>query len=438
MKLLKTTDAAFAAEFQRIMNRGGATDETLLETVGRIVSDVQKRGDEALFEYTKKFDGYELTPSTIALTEVDMERAMALVAQEDLEMLKLAAQRIERFHLNQLQADWMDESEDGICIGQRIVPLESVGLYVPGGLAAYPSTVLMSAIPARIAGVESIVIVSPLRGETIHPLVAAAAHVSGVSRIFKIGGAQAVAALAYGTASIPRVDKIVGPGNAYVAAAKKLIFGQADIDMIAGPSEILVISDGKTPASFIAADLLAQAEHDAMASAILLTPDEAFAGRVLEEVRRQTVLLRRRSIAAASIENYGAAIVTEDLNEAVALANRFAPEHLELAVENPQSLLPAIRNAGAVFLGSYTPETLGDYLAGPNHVLPTSGTARFSSALGVYDFVKRISVLSFSEAAFRKYGPPARRFAELEGLEGHGNAVQVRISCKKDLTKDAC
>jgi histidinol dehydrogenase len=321
----------------------------------------------------------------------------------------------------------MDESEGGVRLGQRLVPLERIGIYVPGGLAAYPSTVLMAAIPARIAGVGDIVIVSPLRDRTVHPLVAAAAHLSGVSRVFKIGGAQAIAALAYGTASIPRVDKIVGPGNAYVAAAKKLVYGQVAIDMIAGPSEILVIADGKTPASFIAADLLAQAEHDEMASAVLLTPDEAYARAVSAEVSRQVETLKRKAIAVRSLDRYGVAIVTKDMNEAVTLANRFAPEHLELAVSDPDELLPLIRHAGAIFMGSYTPETLGDYLAGPNHILPTSGTARFSSALGVYDFVKRISVLSFSPASFRQYGPDAARFADLEGLEGHGNAIRVRL-----------
>lgn len=427
MKIIKTSDADFDAVFQGIMNRGGVTDEALWQSAGRIVHDVEIRGDEALFEYTSQYDGYTLTSQTVAVTPEEILSAMSRVAEEDLSMLKLAAERIEKFHRHQIQGDWMDESEDGIRIGQRLVPLERIGIYVPGGLAAYPSTVLMAAIPARIAGVEEIIIVSPLRNGEVHPLVAAAAHLSGVSRIFKIGGAQAIAALAYGTASIPRVDKIVGPGNAYVAAAKKLVFGQVDIDMIAGPSEILVISDGKTPASFIAADLLAQAEHDEMASAILLTPDESFAGAVSTEVRRQVETLRRKAIAVRSLERYGAAIVTKDMDEAVILANRFAPEHLELAVEVPFDLLPAIRHAGAVFLGSYTPETLGDYLAGPNHILPTSGTARFSSALGVYDFVKRISVLSFSEASFRKYGTQARRFADLEGLEGHGNAIRVRL-----------
>ena len=428
MRIIETADADFEKTFQGIMRRGGATDESLLRTVAGIVRDVETRGDEALFGYTKKFDGYDLTPQTVALTQDEMESAVARVGEEDFRMLKLAAGRIEAFHRHQIQGSWMDETEDGVTLGQRVVPLRRVGLYVPGGLAAYPSTVLMAAIPARIAGVEEIIIVSPLRGGGVHPLVAAAASISGVSRIFKIGGAQAIAALAYGTASIPMVDKIVGPGNAYVAAAKKLVYGKVAIDMIAGPSEILIVADGKTPASFIAADLLAQAEHDEMASAVLLTPNAAFAREVTDEVMRQVETLKRKAIALRALERYGVAIVTKNMDEALSLANRFAPEHLELATENPERLLPAVRHAGAVFLGSHTPETLGDYLAGPNHILPTAGTARFSSALGVYDFVKRISVLSFSASAFRKYGPPAARFADLEGLEGHGNAIRVRMN----------
>ena len=427
MKMIRTSDSGFEGLFHGIMNRGGASDEVLWQSVGRIVADVAARGDEALFEYTRTFDGYDLTAQTVAVTETEMADAVSRVDERDLRMIRLAAERIERFHRHQIQEDWMDESEGGVRLGQRLVPLERIGIYVPGGLAAYPSTVLMAAIPARIAGVEEIVIVSPLRDGTVHPLVAAAAHFSGVSRVFKIGGAQAIAALAYGTASIPRVDKIVGPGNAYVAAAKKLVYGQVAIDMIAGPSEILVIADGKTPASFIAADLLAQAEHDEMASAVLLTPDEAYARAVSTEVSRQVETLKRKAIAVRSLDRYGMAIVTKDMNEAVTLANRFAPEHLELAVSDPDELLPLIRHAGAIFMGSYTPETLGDYLAGPNHILPTSGTARFSSALGVYDFVKRISVLSFSAVSFRQYGPDAARFADLEGLEGHGNAIRVRL-----------
>lgn len=427
MKIIRTWDDDFEIIFQNIMKRGGVADERLWRSVEAIVQEVKTRGDEALFDYTARFDDYALTPETIAVSTEEWLAAVSQVSEEERRLLKLAAERIEAFHRHQLQKDWMDNSESGASFGQRMVPLRRIGIYVPGGLAAYPSTVLMAAIPARVAGVEDIIIVSPLRDGKVHPLVAAAAQLCGVSRIYKVGGAQAIAALAYGTTSIPAVDKIVGPGNAYVAAAKKLVYGQVAIDMIAGPSEVLVVSDGKTPASFIAADLLAQAEHDEMASAILLTPDAAFARAVSDEVLRQVEPLKRKAIATRSLDRYGAAIITRDIDEAIVLANRFAPEHLELAVENPEGLLPSIRNAGAVFLGSYTPETLGDYLAGPNHILPTAGTARFSSALGVYDFVKRISVLSFSAAVFEKYGPAAGRFADLEGLEGHGNAIRVRM-----------
>lgn len=427
MKIIRTWDADFDQAFSGIMNRGGVADEAIWRAVDEIVRTVREKGDQALFDYTARFDGYVLTPESIAVTKEEWQAAISRVEEKDYNLLNLAAERIEAFHRQQIQQDWRDNSEGGVSLGQRIVPLHRIGIYVPGGLAAYPSTVLMAAIPARVAGVDEVIIVSPLRDGQVHPLVAAAARLSGVSQIYKIGGAQAVAALAYGTASVPQVDKIVGPGNAYVAAAKKLVYGQAAIDMIAGPSEVLVIADGITPASFIAADLLAQAEHDELASAILLTPDAGYAQSVADEVCRQVEKLKRKSIAVRSLERYGAAIVTKNMDEAVTLANRFAPEHLELAVRDPEDMLSSIRNAGAVFMGSYTPETLGDYLAGPNHILPTSGTARFSSALGVYDFVKRISVLSFSPEAFAKYGPDAERFADLEGLEGHGNAVRMRI-----------
>jgi histidinol dehydrogenase len=322
---------------------------------------------------------------------------------------------------------WFTHDEEGVELGQLVMPLERVGIYAPGGLACYPSTVLMTAIPARIAGVSEIILATPCRGGELSPLIAAAAEIAGVTRIFKIGGAQAIAALAYGTATIPRVDKIVGPGNRYVAAAKKMVFGQVAIDMIAGPSEVLVIADKNGDAACVAADLLAQAEHDEMAGAVLMTPDEAFACAVAEEVKRQLETMKRKEIAVRSLENYGAAIVTRDIDEAISLANRFAPEHLELMVENPRACLPFLRNAGAVFLGTNTPEALGDYMAGPNHVLPTGGTARFASPLGVYDFIKRTSVLGFSRSALGRYGEATARFADLEGLYGHGRSVRQRL-----------
>ncbi|SEL95750.1 histidinol dehydrogenase [Syntrophus gentianae] len=430
MKIAKTMDSDFEALFRRITGRGRVFDEDLWRVVKEIVDDVARRGDAALFECTERLDGYVLTAETVAVSENELEKAAARVEASDLAILRQAAQRIESFHRHQIAESWTVSEKPGATLGQRILPLERVGIYAPGGLASYPSTVLMAAIPAKIAGVQEILLVNPSKGGQVQPLIAAAAKLCGIDRIFKIGGAQAVAALAYGTETIPRVDKIVGPGNAYVAAAKKMVFGQVSIDMIAGPSEILIIADGSAQPDLIAADLLSQAEHDEMASAILLTPDEALARAVSAEVERQLKRLPRRVIAERSLEAFGAILVTEDLEQAVAVANRFAPEHLELMVADPWTLLEGIRHAGAVFLGHYTPEALGDYIAGPNHVLPTGGTARFSSALGVYDFVKRISVLSFSREALEEVGPQAARFAHLEGLDAHGNSISLRLTGK--------
>jgi histidinol dehydrogenase len=431
MNIIRTDHPEFEGYFQKTRERGRAFDPELWETVRRIVDDVAVRGDEALFDYTARWDGPGVTAATVEASPEEKKEAAARVAPEDLAILRLAALRIERFHERQRQEGWSVMEEEGVELGQRILPLSRVGIYAPGGLASYPSTVLMTAIPARIAGVGEIILATPCKDGRLQPLIAAAAERGGVHRIFKIGGAQAIAALAFGTASIPQVDKIVGPGNAYVATAKKLVFGRVAIDMIAGPSEVLIIADGSGEPAFTAADLLAQAEHDGMASAVLLTPDEAFARAVAAEVNRQLPELQRRDIASRSLAAYGAAVVTRDLREAVALANRCAPEHLELMVQNPRELLPEIRNAGAVFLGKYTPEALGDYLAGTNHVLPTGGTARFASPLGVYDFVKRTSILSFSREALERYGRPTARFAELEGLDGHEKSVLVRLGIKR-------
>jgi histidinol dehydrogenase len=427
MKVIRTDNEGFEGYFRKIRERGRIFDPELWAAVGRIVEEVGQRGDEALFEYTARWDGHAVTAATVEASADERTVAVAQVLPEDLEVLRLAAGRIERFHEHQRREGWSVADGEGVELGQRILPLERVGIYAPGGLACYPSTVLMTAIPARIAGVGEIILVTPSRDGRLHPLIAAAAELSGVKRIFKIGGAQAIAALAFGTATIPRVDKIVGPGNAYVAAAKKMVFGQVAIDMIAGPSEVLIIADGTGDAAFAAADLLAQAEHDEMASAILVTPDEDYARAVAAEVARQLAELPRRAIASRSLDDFGAAVVTRNLAEAVALANRFAPEHLELLVQNPRELLAGIRNAGAIFLGMHTPEALGDYMAGPNHVLPTGGTARFSSPLGVYDFVKRTSLLSFSPEALRRYGRSTIHFAEMEGLGGHGNSVRKRL-----------
>lgn len=430
MKVIRTDDAIFEDVFHRIIVRGNVFDESVWTVVKGIVEDVAIRQDQALFEYTEKFDGCTLNAETVAVSVEETEHALEQVRKEEMAVLQAAADRIETFHRKQELRDWFFSDEEGIKLGQRILPLERVGIYAPGGLAIYPSTVIMAAVPANIAGVKDIILVTPSREAQINPLVIAAAKLSGVTRIFKVGGAQAIAALAYGTKSIPKVDKIVGPGNAYVTAAKKMVYGQVAIDMIAGPSEIVIIADRTAAPSYVAADLLAQAEHDEMASAVLLTPDEGFAEEVLSEVNAQMQTLKRKSIVERSLKTFGAIILTRDMDEAVQIANRFAPEHLELMVENSWEMLDKIRHAGAVFLGHNTPEVLGDYIAGPNHILPTGGTARFSSPLGVYDFVKRTSVLNFSDEALRRYGFQAAQFAEMEGLDAHGKSVAMRLGRK--------
>ena len=426
MKIIRSDATEFRDFFQTLRARGGAFTPDLLANVAQIVHDVSLRGDEALFHYTKKFDGCDLTAATVEATPTERKEAAAQVTSEDREVIELAAERIEKYHRHQTASGYTMRDEAGVELGQRILPLYRAGIYAPGGKAFYPSTLLMAAIPARIAGVKEIILTSPVKGGQLNPLIAAAAEIAGVDRIFKIGGAQAVAALAYGTQTVPRVDKIVGPGNAYVAAAKKLVFGQVAIDMIAGPSEVVVIADQTANPAFAAADMLAQAEHDEMAAAVLFTPYQDLADRVLKEIDRQMQQLPKKGIIEKSLSQYGAIIITSDIAQAVELANFFAPEHLELMVENPADLLGQVRNAGSVFLGPYTPEALGDYIAGTNHILPTEGTARFSSPLGVYDFYKRMSVLSFSQTAFNKLSPQTQHFAQMEGLDAHANSVRVR------------
>jgi len=426
MKIIKSSAVEFKKFFAELRRRGGVQSPELLSAVSKIVKDVAEQGDKALFQYTAQFDGYKLSAATVEVTTAEKKKALAQVRPEDMKVIKLAAKRIEAYHRHQIARGYKIEKENGIELGQRVLPLRRVGIYAPGGKAAYPSTILMAAIPARIAGVEELILVSPARRGKVNPLIAAAAEVSGVKRIFKIGGAQAIAALSYGTKTIPQVDKIVGPGNAYVAAAKKLVFGQVDIDMIAGPSEVLVIADQTADASFAAADMLAQVEHDEMAAAVLLTTSEDLAREVYLEIYRQMMALSRKATAEKSLARYGAMIITKRIEEAVDIANTFAPEHLELMVKNPQKVLGRVRNAGSVFLGSYTPEALGDYLAGANHILPTGGTARFSSPLGVYDFYKRMSVLSFSRNAFNKLSAPTAHFAQREGLDAHAKSVLIR------------
>ena len=430
MKIVRTSDKGFEKEFKRIVDRGKSFDPTFEKKVSAILLGVEKRGDRALFEYTKRFDGVALTAKTVEVSPLEIREALCSVSKQETAVLSLAARRIDRYHKRQRLASW-SYREVGVELGQKIVPLTRVGIYAPGGLASYPSTVLMAAIPARIAGVREVIMTSPVGRAGLNPVLVAAAQIAGVDRIFKVGGAQAVAAMAYGTQSIPAVDKIVGPGNAWVATAKKLVFGRTGIDMIAGPSEILIIADESADPAVAAADLLSQAEHDELASSILLTPDEDLAKQVSAEVTAQLKKLSRESIAVKAIRDYGLVVVAQDLAEAVDVANRFAPEHLELLVKDPKKHLAGIRNAGAVFLGHYTPEALGDYLAGPNHILPTGGTARFSSPLGVYDFVKRISVLSFDAKALARYGKPAAEFAALEGLDAHGKSILARLKAKK-------
>jgi histidinol dehydrogenase len=432
MKIIRADDDEFVDFFRELRLRGGAFSPQLLADVVDIIRDVTIRGDEALFEYTAKFDGHQLSSSTVEVTAKEKKDALARVAPEDLEVIKLSAKRIEDYHRHQIAQGYTINQENGVELQQIVLPLRRVGIYAPGGKASYPSTLLMAAIPARIAGVEEIIVVTPSKDGKLNPLIAAAADVSGVRRIFKIGGAQAIAALAYGTKTIPCVDKIVGPGNAYVAAAKKLVFGQVAIDMIAGPSEVVIIADKTANASFVAADLLAQAEHDEMAAAVLLTPFPDLAKEVSMQIDRQLQTLSRKKIMEESINKYGAIIITADIAQALELANLFAPEHLELMVENPSETLKQVRSAGSVFLGSFTPEALGDYIAGTNHILPTQGTARFSSPLGVYDFYKRMSVLSFSQEALGRLGSQTAHFAKIEGLDAHANSVIVRSTFIKN------
>jgi histidinol dehydrogenase len=427
MKIISTKDPSFAEFFSDIQKRGKVFDPVLWEQVGQIVNQVAEKGDEALFAYTSKFDGHTVDRNTVEISRDDLHKAASQVSKDDRAIMELAAERIRRFHETQITGDWSLMEEDGIELENRCLPLERVGVYAPGGLNPYPSTVFMAVIPAKIAGVKEIILASPSKTGTIHPLIAAAADISGADRVFNIGGAQAVAALAYGTESIPRVDKIVGPGNAYVTAAKKMVYGQCAIDMIAGPSEVLIVADGTGNPVHGAADLLSQAEHDEMASAVLVTPDIEFGRKVAAEVDKQVLSLSRRAVAEKSLASFSAVIIAEDMDDALDIANRFAPEHLELMVADPKETVKKIRHAGAVFMGHHTPETLGDYLAGPNHVLPTGGTARFASPLGVYDFVRRMSVLSFTKEALERYGRQAARFAAMEGLDAHEKAVLTRL-----------
>ncbi|MDB5843819.1 MAG: histidinol dehydrogenase [Polaromonas sp.] len=436
---LSCLDATFEAQFKARLHWSADTDAAIEQRVADILADVQQRGDAAVLEYTARFDGLSVASmAELELTQAELKAAFESIPAAQRDALQAAARRVRTYHEAQKKASgesWSYRDEDGTLLGQKVTPLDRVGIYVPGGKAAYPSSVLMNAIPAHVAGVGEIIMVVPTpRGEK-NALVLAAAYVAGVTRAFTIGGAQAVAALAYGTATVPQVDKITGPGNAYVASAKKRVFGTVGIDMIAGPSEILVLADGTTPADWVAMDLFSQAEHDELAQSILLCPDAAYIDAVQEAIDRLLPLMPRADIIAKSLSDRGALILTRSMEEACEISNRIAPEHLEVSSRDPHRWEPLLRHAGAIFLGAYTSESLGDYCAGPNHVLPTSGTARFSSPLGVYDFQKRSSLIEVSEAGAQVLGPIAAELAYGEGLQAHARAAELRLATVPDMRK---
>ena len=412
---------------EEILNRDLRAEKNVETVVDAIIADVRARGDAALVDYAARFDGAALTEDTLQVTQAEIDAAFAGMDPYFLETLRMAAKNIEAFHKQQVHKDIVVTQQPGVVLGQKYTPIEKAGVYVPGGTAAYPSTVLMDVIPAKVAGVSEIVMVTPPgKDGSINPVILAAAATAGVTKIFKTGGAQAVAALAYGTKRIPAVDKIVGPGNVYVATAKRKVYGKVGIDMIAGPSEILVLADGSCNPAWVAADLLSQAEHDKLASAVLVTDSAALAKAVAAELERQIPLLPRADIARTSIDDNGKIVLCSDLNKAIEAANLIAPEHLEVCVDDPFAVLPLIKNAGSIFLGKNVPEALGDYFAGPNHTLPTSGTARFSSPLGVDDFVKKSSFLYYSRDALAEVAPRIADFAEREGLHAHAKSLTIR------------
>lgn len=426
-QFLSTRDPGFETAFRRLLAAKREEAADVDATVAAILAEVRTRGDAALIELTRRFDRLDLSPATLAFTEAEIDAEVARVSPEDRAALDLAAERIRAYHERQRPADarWVDAA--GASLGWRWTPVASAGLYVPGGLASYPSSVLMNAIPAKVAGVERLVIACPTPGGAVNPLVLLAARLAGVSTVYRLGGAQAIAALAYGTETVAPVDTITGPGNAWVAAAKRQVFGRVGIDMIAGPSEILVIADADNDPDWVALDLLSQAEHDESAQAILVTTDEGFGRAVARAVEARLETLERRAIAGASWRDFGAVITVRDLDEAVALSDRVAPEHLELCVADPESLAARIRHAGAIFLGAWTPEAIGDYVGGPNHVLPTARSARFSSGLSVLDFLKRTTIARMTPESLAAIGPAAERLARSESLEAHGLSVRARL-----------
>lgn len=425
---LDARDADFPREFTRLLGMKREVSEEVDETVRAIIADVAARGDDALVDYTARFDRLELTPGRLRVGEDEIDAALGACPRETLDALHLAKERIEVYHRAQRPQDMTTTDAAGVTMGWRWTAIESVGLYVPGGTASYPSSVLMNAVPAKVAGVPRVVMVAPTPRGEVNPLVLAAARIAGVDEVYRIGGAQAVAALAHGTASIAPVAKIVGPGNAYVAAAKRRVFGLVGIDMIAGPSEVLILADASANPDWVAADLLAQAEHDAAAQSILITDSPDLADAVLSAVERHLKTLPREAIARASWDDYGAIILVGSLRDALPLVDRLAPEHLEIETPDAEDLAAGVRNAGSIFLGAHTPEAIGDYVGGPNHVLPTARSARFSSGLGVLDFMKRTSLLRCTPEALRQIGPAAIALGRSEGLEAHARSVAIRLN----------
>jgi histidinol dehydrogenase len=425
IKIIKTGEPDFKVWLARILQRGGNREGEVEKRVDAILHAVQKTGDRALVHYTKVFDRIRLTPSTMEVKPDEIERAIAKVPAKDLQTLRFAAKRIAAFHRRQLQKSWHYRDPIGILLGQRISPLERVGLYVPGGKASYPSTVLMNAIPAKVAGVQEIIMTSPIGNDGA--IILAAARIAGVNRVFRLGGAQAIAALAFGTRSVPKVDKIVGPGNIFVAAAKRMVFGAVSIDSIAGPSEILLLADDGADPAYVAADMLSQAEHDELAAALCVTSSMSMARRIQKAIEQQLQGTKRQAISLKALKKYGAIIVARGKSESIQLANSIAPEHIELMVKRPQQWARRIRNAGAIFLGPYSAPPLGDYLAGPNHVLPTGGSARFFSPLGTYDFLKRTTIIQAEKQGLRRLAPKIIHLARLEGLDDHARAVEARF-----------
>lgn len=427
MKIYKTTKCEEGALYSLLKKRAQSSSADITAKVRAVIETVKEKGDSALLDYCETFD--RVRPETLVLSDKEIDSAASRLEPELFEIMKEAADNIRIYHEKQLSEGYEIESK-GKTLGRIVRPLARVGVYVPGGTAAYPSTVLMNCIPASVAGVKEIILVTPPKADGLNPAIAAAARLAGVTKVIAVGGAQAIAALAYGTESVPRVDKIVGPGNMFVAEAKRQVYGNVNIDMIAGPSEVCVVADGSANPSYIAADLLSQLEHDRAASAVLVTPDEAVANAVNKEIYAQLDKLPRKDIAAESLEKYSAIVLTRDIEEAFGVANEIAPEHLEIVTKAPYEMLPLVENAGSIFLGEYSPEPMGDYFAGTNHVLPTSGTARFSSPLSVDDFVKKTSYLSYSEEAFFRDADSIIKFAETEGLGAHANSVRVRLEEK--------